>query len=243
MTERCIAASTLTDTLSCVVLFDIDGTLVTGPRRHRSAGVRAMDAASRAAAGQPSRFSGADYAGRTDRQIARMLLVDGGISSPTPQEIDSLIERYVAALQIEIAHHPFRLLGYPREAVLRLRTLGARVGLGTGNVRAGARLKLSSAGIADLFDFSRGGFGEDGETRTELLRNGATMLDPERRLPVVIIGDTPYDIEGARGMGACSVGVPFGHNSRSDLNDAGADAVVDTIDHTLADVVRRLVSE
>ena len=235
------AISTDLDNLACVVLFDIDGTLVTGPKQKQSAGVRAMDAASRAVSGKPSPFLGADYAGRTDRQIARMILVHTGIASPTPLEVDMLLSHYIRTLEKEIAHHPFRLIGRPREAVHRLRTLGAIVGLGTGNVRAGAHLKLSSAGIADLFDFENGGFGEDGEIRSTLLENGARMLNPSRDLPVVIIGDTPHDVDGAKGMGARVIGVPFGKYDRTDLEVAGADAVIAEIDHTIVDVVRNLI--
>jgi phosphoglycolate phosphatase-like HAD superfamily hydrolase len=230
--------------LSCVILFDIDGTLLTGPRQARSAGVQAMDVASCETTGKPSPFSGKEYAGRTDPQIARMVLVEaGGMTHPTSSDIDRFLSRYINALSETVAHHPFRLLGQPREAVLGLRAMGAIVGLGTGNIRAGARIKLTSAGISDLFDFENGGFGEDGERRSELLRSGAAMINPSRDLPVVIIGDTPFDVQGAKEMGAFCVGVPFGQNSRTDLVDAGADAVIDEINPSLVHTVARLIGD
>jgi phosphoglycolate phosphatase-like HAD superfamily hydrolase len=133
------------------------------------------------------------------------------------------------------------LIGNPREAVLRLRSVGATVGLGTGNIRAGARLKLESVGIADLFDFANGGFGEDGDTRAEVLENGARMLNPSRNLPVVIIGDTPHDINGAKAINAHAIGVPFGRYHRGDLEAAGADAVIDAIDPELVQIIRDLL--
>jgi phosphoglycolate phosphatase-like HAD superfamily hydrolase len=227
----------------CVVLFDIDGTLVAGPRDVVSAGVQAMAAASVAAAGVECARSGADYAGRTDPQIARMLLGDAGVLHPSRERVDALIDHYVRVLGQELQRHPYRPLGEPRRAVEGLSRVGALVGLGTGNVRSGGFLKLESAGIADLFDAGKGGFGEDGETRAELLEKGARTLDPERRLPVIIVGDTPFDVAGAHEMGARCVGVPFGQNSRERLEAAGADAVVDRIDASLVGVISSLVAE
>jgi phosphoglycolate phosphatase len=229
--------------LLCVVLFDIDGTLVTGSARGASAGVRAMNRASLAMAGQESAYVGADYAGRTDYEIARMLLEDGGVVNPSRQRVADFLARYVAALGEEIADYPFRALGSPRAAVAALRARGALVGLGTGNVRAGGFLKLRSAGIADLFDERLGGFGEDGETRAEVLEQGARTLDPARTLPVVIVGDTPRDVAAAIAIGARSVAVPFGKNPKEALVEAGADVVPDRIDETLADIVEALVTE
>ncbi len=226
---------------TCVVLFDIDGTLVSGPRGDTSAGVRAMNTASVAAAGQRSAFGGVDYAGRTDVQIARMLLADAGMTEPSRARVDALIRHYVSSLGEWIEQYPFRALGHPQRAVEQLRREGALVGLGTGNVRAGGFLKLKSAGIADLFRPDQGGFGEDGETRAELLEKGARSLDETRSLPLIIVGDTPYDVAGAHGVGGVCVGVPFGPNSREVLEEAGADAVVDRIDDTLSDVVRTLL--
>lgn len=227
---------------TCVVLFDIDGTLVTGAQGRTSAGVRAMSSASVASVGQPSAFAGGDYAGRTDIQIARMLLADAGVSLPSREQIDTLIHHYIETLSRWIEELPYRALGRPRPAVERLRRDGALVGLGTGNVRAGAFFKLESAGIADLFRPDQGGFGEDGETRTELLEKGARSLDRSRTLPLIVIGDTPHDIAGAHGVGGRCVGVPFGPNSREVLEGAGADGVVDRIDESLGEVVRTLLA-
>jgi phosphoglycolate phosphatase len=226
----------------CVVLFDIDGTLVAGPVSDKSAGVRAMNRASLACTGQESRFEGADYAGRTDLEIARMLLADAGETDPVKEKIAYLIDCYVEALGQEIAAHPFRALGSPRAAVTGLREAGALVGLGTGNVRRGGFLKLRSAGIADLFDERYGGFGEDGETRAEVLDKGARTMDPERALQVVVVGDTPRDVAAALEIGASCVGVPFGRRRAPDLLEAGAAAVVDNIDESLTEIVCGLVS-
>lgn len=225
----------------CVVLFDIDGTLISSPAGRTSTGSLAMNDASIEIAHQPARFTGADYAGRTDIQIARMLLEDAGISSPSKDKIDAFIDAYLTRLAERIPEHPSCVLGNPRAAVEALRKEGATVGLGTGNVRSGARLKLDSAKIGDLFEPLLGGFGEDGETRAELLEAGARLLNPDRTLPVIIVGDTPKDVEGAKKISALCIGVPFGKNDRTVLESAGADVVVDTLDESLVEVVRKLL--
>jgi phosphoglycolate phosphatase-like HAD superfamily hydrolase len=89
----------------------------------------------------------------------------------------------------------------------------AAVGLGTGNVREGARIKLSRAGLFERFSF--GGFGCDAEDRAELLRIGAQRGAAQLSLPlsdcrVVVIGDTPKDIAAANAIGAECIAVGTG---------------------------------
>jgi phosphoglycolate phosphatase-like HAD superfamily hydrolase len=226
-----------------VILFDIDGTLVTGPQDGTSAGVKAMNRASLQVAGRETYFGTADYAGRTDLQIARLLIIEAGDKNPPRQQVEKLVEYYLKFLAEEIIDTPYKVLGNPREAVTALRAGHMKVGLGTGNVRRGARLKLQNVGIGDLFDFENGGFGEDGETRAELLRHGARRLDPTQNQPVIIIGDTPRDVEGAHAIGAFCIGMPYRHNSKSVLLEAGADAIAHTIDGSLVEIVDTLLTE
>jgi phosphoglycolate phosphatase-like HAD superfamily hydrolase len=229
-----------TPSQSLVVLFDLDGTLVAGPPGQAGAGVFAMNAASIEVAGKPASFSGADYAGRTDPQIARMLLEDAGFSTPSRAAVDALIASYLKHLSLRAATHPFRALGDPLRAVESLRAQGWRVGLGTGNVRPGADIKLKSAGLDGLFSMEFGGFGDDGESRAEMLECGARSMDPTRSLKVVVVGDTPRDVEAALKIGAYCIGVPFGKNSQDVLVAAGAHAAVDEVGPHLKDVIRTL---
>jgi phosphoglycolate phosphatase-like HAD superfamily hydrolase len=170
------------------------------------------------------------FGGMTDRAIARAGLaalgepVEGaGVESA----IDALLADYVVLLAEELAHETaFRL--HPG-VLTTLDALGARpgaaVGLGTGNVRAGARVKLAHVGIFERFAF--GGFGCDHEDRAELLRIGAArgaaaLGVPPAACRVVVIGDTPRDIAAARAIGAESVGVATCSHGRAELLAAGA---------------------
>ncbi len=225
----------------CVVLFDIDGTLLTGPSDGQTAGLMAMHYAARAVAGENTNYNTIEFAGRTDYQIARLLLQAAGDKNPPKHRVDELVDRYLAHLGEGTKQRPYTVLGAPRRIVERLRQDGAIVGLGTGNVRAGGAIKLKSAGIDDLFDMDRGGFGEDGQTRAEVLEAGARHLDETRQLPVIIVGDTPYDVQAAHQIGALCIGVPYRHNDSAVLAHAGADAIVDEIDDSLIDVIERLL--
>jgi phosphoglycolate phosphatase len=225
----------------CVVLFDIDGTLLTGPSDGQTAGLMAMHYAARAVTGENARYNTIEFAGRTDYQIARLLLQAAGDENPPKHRLDELVDRYLAHLGDGVKQRPYTVLGAPRRTVERLQQDGAVIGLGTGNVRAGGAIKLKSAGIDDLFDMNNGGFGEDGETRAEVLEAGARRLDETRQLPVIIVGDTPYDVQAAHEIGALCIGVPYRHNDSAVLANAGADATVDEIGDALVDVIERLL--
>jgi phosphoglycolate phosphatase-like HAD superfamily hydrolase len=173
----------------------------------------------------------------TDRAIFR----DGlrAISSPvTPEAVDALLEAYLVVLAAEMA-----LATTPRIHAGILPALDAAahakcaIGLGTGNVHAGARIKLERVGIYHRFDF--GGFGSDHEIRAEILRHGAArgaewLGAPLATCRVVVIGDTPKDIAAAREIGAECIAVATGtfrledlrahrpDHAFNDLGDAGA---------------------
>jgi len=84
------------------------------------------------------------------------------------------------------------------------------IGLGTGNIRPGARVKLAKLGVHDRFPF--GGFGCDHEDRAEILRigvaRGAAHLGVGAdECRIVVVGDTPRDVAAAQAIGAESLGV------------------------------------
>jgi phosphoglycolate phosphatase-like HAD superfamily hydrolase len=117
------------------------------------------------------------------------------------------------------------------------------VGLGTGNLREGARIKLEHAGIHHHFLF--GGYGCDHELRPEIIRlaaeRGAAHLGrPLDACRVVVIGDTPRDVEAARAVGAETLAVETGGIASDVLRAAGATWVVP--DLTAAGVFELLVS-
>ncbi|NMO21421.1 HAD family hydrolase [Pyxidicoccus fallax] len=207
-----------------VLLFDIDGTLVTTG----GAGRRSMELAFQQLHGRPDACDSFKMSGMTDRAIVRKGLHAIG-AEDSEAAIDALIAAYVAHLTQEVHRvdeQNYRVFPGMREAVREARSrAGFAVGLGTGNVREGARVKLERVSIYDQFDF--GGFGCDNEDRVELIRCGAKAGAARLGLPmeecrVVIIGDTPKDVHAARGIGAECIGVGTGSYTPEVLMEAGA---------------------
>jgi len=217
--------------MGTVLLFDIDGTLVsTG-----GAGRRAMVGAFATLHGKDDVFEGTSFAGMTDRAIARHGL-RGLVAEVTEAEIDRALETYLRLLEEELAKADgYRVLPGVMALLESLDGLpGVAIGLGTGNVRRGAYAKLARGGLDRAFAF--GGFGCDAEDRTELLRTGArrgadALGVPLERCRVVVIGDTPKDVAAAQGIGARCIGVGTGSYSAADLTSSGAHRAFATLEH------------
>jgi phosphoglycolate phosphatase-like HAD superfamily hydrolase len=193
-----------------LVLFDIDGTLLTDGGAARESFTEALDAVY-GFRGTVRRY---DFSGRTDPQIARMVLGDYGLSR---DEVDAglprLWERYLAALE---RNAPGRVRELPGVRVL-LDSLraddGIVLGLLTGNIERGARLKLAGAALNEYFPF--GAFGSDSANREELppvaiARAAAATGHRVRERDVVIIGDSIYDVRCGVPHSATTIAIASG---------------------------------
>jgi phosphoglycolate phosphatase len=197
-----------------LVLFDIDGTLLSSEGMGRASMQRALDEVF-GSPGSPAYR----YDGKTDRQIVREVMrLEGHSDEHIDSRMDKLMDLYLEGLRVGAKSGKFNvqpLAGVPEI----LDALEARddvvLGLLTGNIAPGARIKLSAAGI-DPDRFRVNAFGSDHEHRPELpaiaQRRASEVLGlsigGER---VVVIGDTPADIECGRALGARSIGVASGH--------------------------------
>jgi len=196
-----------------IVLFDIDGTLLTSG----GAGRRSMERALTEVFGSPG-SSEYHYGGKTDRQIVRDLMRREGFTDDAiDAQMDQLLESYVAGLATELESGNRTMLVL--DGVLELLDALDRedrvvVGLLTGNIEPGARAKLTAAGI-DPARFRVNAFGSDHELRPELpavaQRRASELLGVDvlgNRL--VIIGDTPADIQCGEAIGARAIAVATG---------------------------------
>ena len=214
-----------------VLLFDIDGTLVTTGGAGRRALERVFDLLyQRDDACRHFKFDG-----MTDRAIVRGGL--RGIGRPdTEAEIDFVLRSYVPVLEEEVHRvddDRYRLHRGMLEILDAASALpDVAIGLGTGNIREGARVKLQRVGIYERFSF--GGFGCDHEGRTELIRIGACrgaerLGVPLEKCRVVVIGDTPKDVAAAAAIGAEAVGVGTGNFRPDTLVACGARCAFDDL--------------
>lgn len=212
-----------------MLLFDVDGTLIYGG----GAGRRAIARVFAERYGQLRLFDEVRFHGMTDRAIVRGALGRAGLPCDEAT-IDDLCAAYLVALADEVPRSTgFKIFPGVPELLLRLgEHAGVAVGLGTGNLREGARIKLEHARLMHHFTF--GGYGCDHEERPTLVRRGAErgasqlgVLLGECR--VVVIGDTPRDIEAARAIGADAVVVETGGFTSAELRANGADHVFGTL--------------
>ncbi len=220
-----------------LALFDIDGTILWSD----GAGRRAIQQALREVFGgigpDDHRFDG-----KTDRQIVRELMrLDGHDDARIDAGLDDVLARYVRYLARELAdpaHAPRLFDGVL--ALLDALEVRADVTLGllTGNVEAGARAKLCAVGI-DPDRFTNSAFGSDSEHRPDLpavaQRRAIASLGVD--LPggrVVVIGDTPADVECGRAIGARAIGVATGRYGLAELERSGAAYVFADLTNTAA---------
>jgi phosphoglycolate phosphatase-like HAD superfamily hydrolase/SAM-dependent methyltransferase len=200
-----------------LVLFDIDGTLI----RTGGAGVKAFAQTAAHLFGRAGGTKSMHFHGRTDVSLVREFLRNSALPD-SDANLRQFLEAYVHFLDHQLELHRGEICPGVRELLGALRSHPAApvIGLLTGNVRLGARLKLSAHGLTE--DFELGAFGDDHENRNELARialeRGSERLGrPLRGEQVVVIGDTRADIECARAIGARCVAVATGGESLSSL--------------------------
>ncbi len=217
-----------------VVCFDIDGTLL----HSHGAGRRAIHRALVEVLGTAGPIDDFRFDGRTDGEIVMRLAEAAGVASDG-DAVPRVLERYVENLRSELASGAHRTIVYPGVHAL-LDVLEARtdcvLGLLTGNVIEGARLKLRSAGL-DPDRFRVGAFGTDHHERAALpafaQRRAAALLgQPVPGGDVVIIGDTPADMTCGRGIGARAIGVGTMSYRPDELRAAGGHAAFPDLSDT-----------
>jgi phosphoglycolate phosphatase len=188
-----------------IILFDIDGTLV----KAGGAGARALNYAVEAMTGHKNACDAVQLQGATDKSNFENAYRAGAGRKPTAKQLTVLTQKYVDRLPLEVlasvkAKKYFKIKGVERF----LETLSGRkdvlVGLGTGNLKEGAFIKLEPSGLLKHFAF--GGYGCDSHHRSEMLRKAverAAKLAKAsvRERDVFVIGDTHRDVEAAKEAG------------------------------------------
>ena len=217
-------------------LFDIDGTLL----RTQGLGRAAMIEAATVVLGRPDAFDQVSFAGAVDSGAVSAAIQGVGID-PSPEVLGRFRRVYTEALRQGFAASPGRASLCPgaRAAVTAMKNQG-QVGLLTGNWRIGARIKLGSLDMWRPFEGRPGAFGDDAHLRNDLLpfavrRARARGHKPRR---VLIIGDTPADVECARagavamgraGPEVVAVAVCTGFSTREALVDSAPDVLIEDL--------------
>jgi phosphoglycolate phosphatase-like HAD superfamily hydrolase len=227
-----------------LVLFDIDGTILWSD----GAGKRAMTRALMTAFGT-SGDSSYRYDGKTDMQIVRDLMrAEGHDDAIIDARMTTLLAEYLSGLHEELrsgATHIERFDGVMELLDALEARIDRRIGLLTGNIEVGAHAKLRAVGI-DPSRFSVSAFGSDHEIRGELPAIAQRRAFDQLGLRVggdaiVIIGDTPADIDCGRAIGARPIAVATGRYSVQELADHNPVAVFEDLSDT--DAVMRAIDD
>jgi len=213
-----------------LLLFDIDGTLITCRGRAGDALARALNTTF----GTPGPVATYRYSGKTDPQIVHELMAGAGLPrAAVASRLSEVFATYLATLEDALRGVATPLAGV-REL---LDSLAARddvaLGLLTGNIEPGARIKLREAGLDGYFAI--GAFGSDDEVRNNLVpvareRARARWGDDFPGARTVVIGDAMADILCARAGGARAVAVASGWTDRAELAALSPDALLDSLE-------------
>jgi phosphoglycolate phosphatase-like HAD superfamily hydrolase len=210
-----------------LVLFDVDGTLLSSGRR----GLGAFSEALRRTFGTEGALASYRFEGKLDPVIVAELMREAGV----PDEIvaerrPAALSLYLDLLEEALAAEPPALKPGVADLVARISSSDSVVSaLLTGNIRRGACIKLTAAGLWDRFRF--GVFGDEATRRVDLgpialaraLELTGRAFSPAE---TVVVGDARADVECGRAIGARVVAVAPGRTTAEELRAAGADTVL-----------------
>ena len=213
------------------ILFDIDGTILDSG----GAGIRSLNLAFEEIFAVKDAFRTISMAGKTD-----MLILKEGFELYAIDYSNGIIPEFYQTYIRYLKQNIRDALGHIKPGIREaLRELQAQkefiLGLLTGNIEEGARIKLDFFGLNDYFNI--GAFGNDDEDRDRLLPVAVDKLFKRNSLHVsfrdcIVIGDTPRDISCSKPYGAFSVAVATGPYSAATLSEAGADIVLNDLSDT-----------
>jgi phosphoglycolate phosphatase-like HAD superfamily hydrolase len=216
-----------------LALFDIDGTLITTDGLAREHFARALEDVF----GTPTPAREHDFAGKMDTQIYHEILELAGIDPEMRRaKFETFSATFYRTLEPFLNEDTVNVLPGVTTLLEVLKTDDdITVGLLTGNLEQGARLKLGAVGLSGYFPF--GAFGSDGMYRNELpaiaVRRAETHTGIRfREKEIVIIGDTPNDIQCGESLNVKTVAVATGKFSYETLESYEPDHLFRSLKHT-----------
>lgn len=215
-----------------LLLFDIDGTLL----KTGGMGMAAMYHVAREMFGEQFSWEGIDPSGHLDPLIFAEAAANNRLADHHLHH-ERFRDQYLECLRqnLETYRHRVEVMPGIHDTLAMLRRRANErgdivLGLLTGNYTRAVAIKLASIDVApEWFDITA--FGDEGASRPALVELAmckyADMIgaapDPRK---VIIIGDTPRDVQCAHAHGCVCLAVATGSFSIEQLRAAGADAVV-----------------
>jgi phosphoglycolate phosphatase len=216
-----------------ILLFDIDGTLVTTG----GAGAVAWRRAFEELHGIPADIGKFTDAGMTDPDVGAKTFEAVLGRKPTPEELAQVVQRRLEHLPEAVAESQgYKVLPGVPERLKQLSRAGHLLGIITGNGDGAAFIKLARGDLMRWFTF--GAYASAGVDRAGIVRRavarGEAMLGADvPNEQIYVIGDTPLDIQAAHAVGCTAIAVATGHYDVDALREAGADHVLATLEEEL----------
>ena len=210
-----------------VILFDIDGTLISSHMSELDERKRYLDAF-REVTGMELRVDPSRFAGMVDPQICKIILAENGIGSAL---VESYLPKVLSKMAAAYRDMPKQLeLNRGVRALLELlsRSTNYVLGILTGNLSVIASEKLIATGIRPYF--KEAFYADNYDDRNRLVQDAVTICLSKYSLlntrDVIIIGDTPLDVKAARAANATAIAVASGVYSMDALSQTGATITV-----------------
>lgn len=218
-----------------LVLWDIDFTLVD----YSGIGRRWYSQALAGTVGVPLTHL-PEFPGRTERSLAREIL-----EAHDQEHTEEHVERFFAALTAVAGQARPSLPGLGRacpgaaEILAALDQRGVVQSLVTGNLAEVASYKLEAFGLDRHVDFAIGGYGSLSEHRHDLVAAAIELASAKHGVEfpassVIVIGDTPFDVQAGLHHGTIAVGVATGRHTMAQLTESGAHVVLPNLADTPA---------
>jgi phosphoglycolate phosphatase len=213
-----------------LALFDIDKTLIKRSKNRSHAA--AFSKAFKEIYGIDTTIDIINHHGMTDQQIIIDVLKKNGLDDQTiKSKLRECIKAVISSFNKLIGADEIIVMDGVPELLKELKEYDVLMGLVTGNLEPIARAKLKKAGLNSYFKV--GGFGSDAICRTELTRLAIKKAEEKFCFKadnnVFLFGDTPQDIKAGKGAGTITLGVATGIYSKEQLENAGADFVLENL--------------
>ncbi|WP_431681211.1 haloacid dehalogenase-like hydrolase [Kitasatospora sp. KL5] len=217
--------------MQLIVLWDIDHTLIDNAGVSKEIYAAAFTALAGASPAVP-----ASTEGRTDRMIMQDMFRRHHLPEPSWAAINEALSA-AGEERFGVLRRRGTALPGAREALKAASSQEGWVSsVLTGNIAANARVKLSAFGLDMLVDLPVGAYGADAVERSDLVAVARARVQRDRGLPadtpVVLVGDTPRDVEAALATSSGIIAVATGIHSQAELEAAGATVVLADLSDT-----------
>ena len=209
-----------------IILFDIDGTLVTKNKAFTGERYTIKEKTINNALNEFFRCSDIDFTksiseGLTDWIISERavgeILNQKKISKSEWEKICQSASNHFNKLNKNtINANYYKLLPGVLDLLHCLNSKGVETGILTGNIKCFAKYKLFETGLLSFFDF--GGYGENGKSRTEIIQYLLAKINNNKS--IFIIGDTIHDGLAAKECGINFIGVGTSGLEKNQLADS-----------------------